>query len=165
MHTNIQAKLKQNYFEFFNLPLEYEINLIKLKKSFLAAQTQYHPDKLLDYKLLANQLSAYTNEAFNTLKNPAQRAIYWCKLHNINIKIQIDIEILEQTIQWHEELEQQEKNHISQNILSKAKQTQNEYYKKFADLAKIDKYNQELGKYAQTLLMIDRFIKNIDDKI
>src|SRR5687767_16015151 len=108
MHT----LLNKNYFELFDLPTIFNIELLKLKKKYLQLQSKFHPDKLLnetldlESEIKSIEISAKINLAFTTLNNAAMRAIYWCNLHNINTNVQAHIHIIQNIMNWHEDLEE-----------------------------------------------------------
>ncbi len=174
MATNISELIHQgilpqainmDYFRLFNLNQEFNINNIQLKKAYLALQNLVHPDKFVNYDInyqtIAIEWASFVNAGFNTLNNYADRASYWCKLHNINTDIQAEMHILEQTMSWYENLEADSGSDNRKLIKFQAKTLQNEFIEKFTQLSYMDTSNQLLGRYAQTLLLIDRFLANM----
>lgn len=81
----------QNYFQLFQLPQVFTINLEKLEKAYHNVQSQVHPDKFTCSssleKRVAIQLATHANEAYEVLKNPLKRAVYLCELNGINLHI------------------------------------------------------------------------------
>lgn len=78
-----------NPFELFNLSSSFQLDLIQLQQAYLKAQTQYHPDRLINAsaqdKLEAHIKSAAINDAYNILKNPIKRAQACLQLLSIPI--------------------------------------------------------------------------------
>ena len=74
------ANLTSNFFELFNLPIGFEIDTQDLAERYRSLQAAVHPDKFASSsdleRRIAIQQSARINEAFQTLKNPLQRARY-----------------------------------------------------------------------------------------
>ncbi len=103
----------QNYFQIFNLPISFNINLEELEKSYEILQQKNHPDINLtssqeySYKI---EFLAKINMAFQTLKKPITRAFYLFQLEtNINLQqenatIKPNIELLNQILELQEQL-------------------------------------------------------------
>ena len=105
--------MKQNYFELFNLPEDFNIDLNRLEQSYQQVMQQVHPDRQQNQALqqrLAAQYAALANDAYHCLKDPVSRAAYLAKQQGIDIvleKISIhDAAFLEQLIMWEECLEE-----------------------------------------------------------
>jgi molecular chaperone HscB len=62
-----------NYFEFYQLPISFNIDTSDLKKKYLEISRKYHPDFYLNSTLAeqnkALEISSYNTIAFNTLNN------------------------------------------------------------------------------------------------
>jgi molecular chaperone HscB len=75
----------ENYFKLFKLPQQCEINVNELKARFRELQQVVHPDQHATgtnkEQLIAGQMSAYTNDAYQTLKNPLSRYKYLLSLN------------------------------------------------------------------------------------
>ncbi len=78
--------LTTNYFELFNLPIDFEVDLRALSGRYHKLQQAVHPDNYASApereRRLAVQKAAQINEAFQTLKNPLKRAHYFLELHH-----------------------------------------------------------------------------------
>ena len=163
---NTSLNYNINYFNLFDLDKKFDLNSAKLKKAYLDIQNIVHPDKFMQkgtkHQTIALEWATFANEAFNNLNNIAKRAIYWCKLHNINTNIQVEMHILEQTIDWHESLQNNlNDDENKKSIKLQAKKLMHIYEDKFKNLSIEDESNNLLGQYAQTLLLVDRFLHNI----
>lgn len=77
--------LTSNYFELFNLPISFDLDLSELNARYRKLQQTVHPDNYANAsereRRLAVQKAAQVNEAFQTLKNPLKRAHYFLELH------------------------------------------------------------------------------------
>jgi molecular chaperone HscB len=103
----------QNYFEFFNLPATFNLDLASLETIFRKIQSEVHPDRFVagttSEKLHSMQTATLANEAYTTLKAPALRAAYLLTLQGIdatpetNTKMPVDF--LMQQMEWREALE------------------------------------------------------------
>ena len=69
-----------NYFQLFDIENSFDIDLQNLSLSYQALQKAVHPDKYAhaseQEQRIAVQKSAQINDAYQTLKNPLQRAEY-----------------------------------------------------------------------------------------
>ena len=108
------AELTQNYFELFNFPESYDLDLTELSKRYRKLQHTVHPDKFANAsdleRRLSMQQSALINEAYQTLKSPLQRARYMLQLKGVDLtndtSASMDSEFLMQQMRLREELEQ-----------------------------------------------------------
>ena len=70
----------KNYFELFNLPVEFNLDRGALGEQYRALQQDMHPDRYADapaqQQRIAVQYSALVNEAYATLSKPLPRALY-----------------------------------------------------------------------------------------
>jgi molecular chaperone HscB len=68
----------QNYFELFNLPISFDVDIASLKEKYQDLQKVVHPDRFTSAsdkeRLLSVQQAASINDAFDTLKKPIARA-------------------------------------------------------------------------------------------
>lgn len=78
-----------NYFQLFNLEASFDVDIQELSSSYQTLQKTVHPDKFAhaseQEQRIAVQKSAQINDAYQTLKNPLQRAEY--------ILVQRDVEM------------------------------------------------------------------------
>jgi molecular chaperone HscB len=69
-----------NYFQLFGIENSFDVDLQNLSSSYQALQKAVHPDKFAhaseQEQRIAVQKSAQINDAYQTLKNPLQRAEY-----------------------------------------------------------------------------------------
>ena len=84
--------LSRNFFELFEVPVAYEVDLDLVQQHYRELQKVVHPDKFVDAsdqeKRISMQQTSWLNEAFNTLKQPVDRAIYLLKLKGIDINLE-----------------------------------------------------------------------------
>ncbi len=102
----------QNYFELFGLTESFELNLTDLSARYQKLQKALHPDKFASApereRRISLQQAAQVNSAFQTLKDPMERARYLLELqgrglNDENFTIR-DPEFLEQQIELREAL-------------------------------------------------------------
>lgn len=111
----------ENYFSLFKLPAIFDIDLHGLETSYRAIQSASHPDRFVTCtsaeKLQSMQTATLANEAYLTLKNPANRAKYLLDLQGINAiaatNTNMPADFLMQQMEWREAMENAK---LSKNI-------------------------------------------------
>ena len=101
-----------NYFELFNLPVSFDVDLSTLPQTYQQLQRLTHPDRFASgseqEKLVAIQKNAQVNDAYSVLKSPLSRAEYLLNLRGIDLqheqKTIKDTAFLMQQMEWREEL-------------------------------------------------------------
>ena len=91
--TNYSRALSQlmpnitHYFDLFQLPVDFQVDKSGLAKRYHALQKAAHPDRYASSSAtdqrLALQQSIQINQAYNTLRDPLQRAVYMLGLQGI----------------------------------------------------------------------------------
>jgi len=75
---------QRNYFQLFDLPVDYALDLVQLGTRYRQLQRELHPDRYAGASAheqrLAVQYSALINEAYATLRKPLPRALYLLEL-------------------------------------------------------------------------------------
>ena len=108
----------QNYFELFDLPQQFSIDLTQLDQAFRKVQSQVHPDKFVQSgdaeKRVAMQWATRANEAYQTLKKPLKRARYLCELEGVDLQTESNTSMpaafLMQQMEWRENFEDAKKS-------------------------------------------------------
>ena len=79
----------RNFFEIFDLAPGFAIDLDRLTGRYRELQRLVHPDKYAhgsdQERRLAVQMAANINDAFRTLKDPVERALYLLRLQNVPV--------------------------------------------------------------------------------
>ncbi|MDE0757313.1 MAG: Fe-S protein assembly co-chaperone HscB [Pseudomonadales bacterium] len=79
----------QNYFELFQLPVTFSIDLEDLENRYFELHKTSHPDRYVgasdQEKRLAVQWTMQINEAYQNLRDPLARAIYLLKQSGIEL--------------------------------------------------------------------------------
>jgi len=102
----------RNYFELFQLPPLFQLDLDQLDRHYREMQARVHPDKAAHLsdteKRLALQWATLANEAYSTLKRPLDRARYLLRIHGVDTREEdntaMPAEFLLEQIEWREEL-------------------------------------------------------------
>ena len=106
--------MTQNYFELFNLPEKFQIDLVRLQENYRSIQKEIHPDRFAtsteNEKVQSMIKSTQVNDAYQTLKSPTKRAKYILSLHKSVEKITLPPDFLMQQMEWEEHLEDIKKN-------------------------------------------------------
>jgi molecular chaperone HscB len=105
--------LSSNFFELFDLPVSYDVDLNKIQQHYMTLQKQVHPDRFASgtdqEKRLSMQQTSWINEAQATLKDPVLRATYLLKLKGADINLEnettMDAAFLMQQLEVRERLE------------------------------------------------------------
>ncbi|KKO49717.1 cobalamin 5'-phosphate synthase [Arsukibacterium sp. MJ3] len=78
-----------NYFQLFDLPATFELDLTELGSRYLALQRQFHPDNFAAAsnrdRLMSVQQTANINDAYHSLKQPLLRAEHLLALRGLKI--------------------------------------------------------------------------------
>jgi molecular chaperone HscB len=101
-----------NYFELFNIPVSFDVDLSVLPQTYQQLQRLTHPDKFASgseqEKLVAIQKNAQVNDAYSVLKSPLARDDYLLSLRGIDLQHEQqtikDTAFLMQQMEWREEL-------------------------------------------------------------
>jgi molecular chaperone HscB len=82
------SEFQKNYFELFELPVQFNVDETRLGKSFRQLQQQLHPDRFAGASAheqrVAVQYSALVNQAYTVLREPLARALYLLELQGIS---------------------------------------------------------------------------------
>ena len=78
------ADFQRNYFQLFDLPVDFVLDVAQLGSRYRQLQRELHPDRYAGASAheqrLAVQYSALINEAYATLRKPLPRALYLLEL-------------------------------------------------------------------------------------
>ena len=158
--------MTQNYFELFNLPEKFEIDLEMLQENFRAIQKEIHPDRFAtsseNEKVQSMIKSTLANDAYQTLKSPIKRAKYILSLHQYPEKITLPPNFLMQQMEWEEHFEAIEKNNSE---LAQFKSTINKKYEEYFSL--ISTQIDDDQNWSDAAISIDKlyFIEKLLHKI
>ena len=77
-----------NYFELFDIPVSYTVDLTKVRQHHCELQKDVHPDRFANAsaqeKRISMQRTSLINQAFHTLSHPIERATYLLELRGVD---------------------------------------------------------------------------------
>lgn len=161
----------QNYFQLFDLPVAFELDLKQLSQRYLALQKDLHPDNFAtaseQEKRNALQQSAQINDAYQQLKDPVLRAELILEIGTGQLvdreNTTHDMAFLMEQMAWREQLEEIETNQNEQDL---AHLQADLVAKKAQELSSVAEYIQQQD-WEQVKLHIDRlkFIAKLEREI
>ena len=84
--------LTSNFFELFDVPVTYDVDLDLVQQRYRDLQKVVHPDKFANAsdqeKRISMQQTSRINEAYNALRHPVDRAIYLLSLKGIDLNLE-----------------------------------------------------------------------------
>ncbi len=102
-----------SYFELFGLTPQFNLDLSQLESNYRSIQSASHPDRFVTAspaeKLRSMQTATLANEAYQALKNPANRAQYLLALQGIDAIAETNTampaDFLMQQMEWREAID------------------------------------------------------------
>ena len=132
--------LSSNFFDIFEVPVAYEVDLDLVQQRYRELQKAVHPDKFVNgsdqEKRISMQQTSWINEAFNTLRQPVDRAIYLLKLKGVDLNLEN-----ETTMDMGFLMEQMEMREALANVRSKDD-----------PLAELDNFSAQIKNKMQSLV-------------
>lgn len=85
--------MQANFFKWFNLPENYQIDMAQLQEAYYRLSKNTHPDNFHDKsdfeKKMAEKALGYTHHAYEILSCPIKRASYILCLNNIDLNSEV----------------------------------------------------------------------------
>lgn len=101
--------MTQNFFDTFNLPVLFNIDIDMLNHQYRTLQKTIHPDRFVNAtdaeKKQSLQKSTQINDAYQVLKDPIKRASHIISLHQVLKEKTLPPDFLMQQMEWEEEFE------------------------------------------------------------
>ena len=101
--------MTQNFFDTFNLPVLFNIDIDMLNHQYRTLQKTNHPDRFVNAtdaeKKQSLQKSTQINDAYQVLKDPIKRASHIISLHQVLKENTLPPDFLMQQMEWEEEFE------------------------------------------------------------
>ncbi len=168
--------MTQSYFELFGLKSIFNFDLATLESNYRKIQSESHPDRFVTAspteKLQSMQTATLANEAYQTLKNPANRAKYLLELQGINAIAETNTampaEFLMQQMEWREALEdaKTEKNiKVLESLLTEMRAEAKILQLSLGDLLDTKKDYNTATEATRKLIFIDKVYADINKAI
>jgi len=163
-----------DYFRFFGLNQQFNIDLPALDQAYLAIQKEVHPDRHArgseTEQRLAMQMATLANTAFQTLKNPIQRGLYICQLHGVDAKLETNTAMpaafLMKQMEWRENLDEQAEDLPAlEAMMQEVEQSKSQTLAEITQAIDGAKNYQRAAELLRGLLFIDKFAVELDDTI
>jgi molecular chaperone HscB len=164
---------KQNYFELFGLPVEFQLDTRLLHDNHQKLQSAFHPDRFVNAtdqeRRIAVQQASMINQAYDTLHNPVQRARYMLRVAGVETndsQTTQDASFLMEQIEMREELDQcrscQDPMRCCDHITGKLEQRSAQYAHQFTELYSAGRYD-EANQVSRKMLFVERVGEQIDE--
>ena len=163
-----------DYFRFFGLNQQFNIDLPALDQAYLAIQKEVHPDRHArgseTEQRLAMQMATLANTAFQTLKNPIQRGLYICQLHGVDARLETNTAMpaafLMKQMEWRENLDEQAEDLPAlEAMMQEVEQSKSQTLAEIAQAIDGARNYQRAAELLRGLLFIDKFAVELDDTI
>lgn len=83
--------LTRNFYQLFEMPVAFEIDMDHLQQHYRALAQAAHPDKFASAgdqeRRISMQQTSWINKAFQTLKDPIERAVYLLQLKDVDVSL------------------------------------------------------------------------------
>jgi len=93
----MQVDFSNNYFELFELPVQFAVSQDHLDTRFRSLQRYLHPDKFASASDIERrwsmQAASFVNEAYQCLSTPIKRASYLLSLNGISLDEETDTQM------------------------------------------------------------------------
>lgn len=170
----VNPSASDDYFCFFGLKEQFKIDLSALDQAYLSIQKEVHPDHHArgsdSEQRLAMQMATLANTAYQTLKNPVQRGLYICQLHDVDAQLETNTAMpaafLMRQMDWRESLDEKAEDLEALEVLTEEVNKSKEEVISEIALA-IDSAHQyeRAAELLRGLLFIDKFAVELDDAI
>jgi molecular chaperone HscB len=170
--ANLSAS--DDYFRFFGLNQQFNIDLSALDRAYLAIQKEVHPDRHArgseTEQRLAMQMATLANTAFQTLKNPIQRGLYICQLQGVDAELETNTAMpaafLMKQMEWRENLDEQAEDLPAlEALMIEVEQSKADILAEITQAIDGAKNYQRAAELLRGLLFIDKFALELDDTI
>jgi molecular chaperone HscB len=164
----------EDYFRFFGLNQQFNIDLSALDQAYLAIQKEVHPDRHARgsdaEQRIAMQMATYANTAFQTLKNPIQRGLYICQLHGVDAHLETNTAMptafLMKQMEWRESLDEQAEDLSAlEALMAEVEESKQDTLAEIAQAIDGAKNYLRAAELLRGLLFIDKFAVELDDTI
>jgi molecular chaperone HscB len=170
----VNPSASDDYFKFFGIQQQFNIDLPALDQAYLAIQKEVHPDRYArgseTEQRLAMQMATLANTAFQTLKNPIDRGLYICQLHGVDAKLETNTAMpaafLMKQMEWRESLDEQAEDLSAlEALMEEVEESKSETMTEITQAIDGAKNYTRAAELLRGLLFIDKFAVELDDTI
>lgn len=165
----IQPPSCENFFQLFDQPKKYEIDLKKLDKTYLTLQRKVHPDRFYSKtekeKELSIKASGCINEGYHTLRNPVSRGEYLLHLFNEKVITDVPQDFLMEVLEFHEAMDSTAQVEDLIKLLQKVQQMMKEQTKQLKSNLEIKDGKLVNPKEAANVLSKLKYLSRIRDTL
>ena len=84
--------LTRNFYQLFDMPIAFEIDMDHLQQSYRTLAQTVHPDKYANAsdqeRRISMQQTSWINKAYQVLKDPVERAVYLLQLKGVDVNLE-----------------------------------------------------------------------------
>ncbi len=165
-----------NYFDLFRIPRSFDVDLKMLEKHYLEMLSRVHPDTAVQLsdteRRLTLQWATLTNEAYQTLKRPLERARYLLGLMGIQTReddnTAMPKEFLLEQMEWRETLHQSIllKNEAAiETLEAHIRNERTSLLESLSSLFDDDKKTQDVVVIVRQLAFLEKLGKDVSDAL
>ena len=173
----IAHSLQADDFTLLGLPRAFALDRATLDERWKALQRQVHPDRFAAQgaaaQRVAMQWSVRVNEAYNRLKDPLQRAAYWCELQGAPVQAHsntaMPADFLMQQMAWREALDdaltQPDPTPTIEALLDKAAADRRHRLAVLAQLIDDQADASAAAQQVRALMFVERFTEDLHRRL
>ncbi len=164
--------LQDDDFALMGVAPGFAIDPLALDARWKQLQREVHPDKFSTQgpaaQRVAMQWSVRVNEAYQRLKNPLQRAAYWCELQGVTINAHTNTampaDFLIQQMAWREALDDAVTEQDLDRLLDTTEQARRERIQALEHSIDVQHDPVAAAGQVRALMFVDRFISEINQR-
>ncbi|WP_045225272.1 Fe-S protein assembly co-chaperone HscB [Methyloterricola oryzae] len=163
-----------NFFELFQMPATFRLDLGQLDRHYLELQSRVHPDKAAHLsdteKRLSLQWATLANEAYQTLKKPLERARYLLKINGVDTREEdntaMPTEFLLEQIEWREEIQEAvtlRNTHAMDRLAARLKSETNQLFDSLGTLLDDERQHPAAAVIVRQLAFLEKLGRDLND--
>jgi molecular chaperone HscB len=169
----VVLNLQDDDFSLMGVKPGFEIDLLALETRWKQLQREVHPDKFATQgaaaQRVAMQWSVRVNEAYQRLKNPLQRAAYWCEQQGVKINAEnntaMPTDFLMQQMAWREALEEAVTEPDLEQLQANTQQFRAQLLQSLQQSIDADRNPSAAAQTVRGLMFVDKFVSEIHQRL
>jgi molecular chaperone HscB len=165
--------LQADDFSLMGMQAGFAMDLVALEARWKQLQREVHPDKFATQgaaaQRVAMQWSVRVNEAYQRLKNPLQRAAYWCELQGVKINAEnntaMPAAFLMQQMEWREALDDAVTEQALDQLLEATQLARRELLQTLQHAIDTLHNPTAAAQEVRALMFVDRFVSEIHQRL